>query len=61
VLWSRHEPVSVLGTARNAYGQQEIDDLFTVLAKSFSGCTSYACIGLKHPHGHQHSYGSCRS
>jgi hypothetical protein len=42
VLWSRHEPVSVPGTARNAYGQQEIYDLFTVLAKSFSGCTSYA-------------------
>jgi ketosteroid isomerase-like protein len=41
-LWSRHEPVSVLGAARNAYGQQEIDDLFTVLGRSLSDCTSYA-------------------
>jgi ketosteroid isomerase-like protein len=41
-LWSRHEPVSVLGAARNAYGQQEIDDLFTGLGNSFSDCTSYA-------------------
>jgi ketosteroid isomerase-like protein len=41
-LWSRREPVSVLGAARNAYGQQEIDDLFTVLGNSFSDCTSYA-------------------
>jgi ketosteroid isomerase-like protein len=41
-LWSRHEPVSVLGAARNAHGQQEIDDLFGVLASGFSDCTSYA-------------------
>jgi ketosteroid isomerase-like protein len=41
-LWSRREPVSVLGAARNAYGQQEIDDLFTFLGNTFSDCTSYA-------------------
>jgi ketosteroid isomerase-like protein len=41
-LWSRNEPVSILGAARNAYGQQEIDDLFTVLGNSFSKCTAYA-------------------
>jgi ketosteroid isomerase-like protein len=41
-LWSRNEPVSVLGAARNAYGQQEIDKLFTALGSSFSDCTSYA-------------------
>jgi ketosteroid isomerase-like protein len=41
-LWSRNEPVSVLGAARNAHGQQEIDDLFTALGNSFSHCTSYA-------------------
>lgn len=40
-LWSRHEPVSVLGAWRNAYGQAEIDSLFTYLGKSFSNCTSY--------------------
>jgi ketosteroid isomerase-like protein len=41
-LWSRREPVSVLGALRNASGQQEIDDLFTFLGHSFSDCTSYA-------------------
>ena len=41
-LWSRNEPVSVLGAWRNAYGQQEIDELFTALGSSFSDCTSYA-------------------
>lgn len=41
-LWSRNEPVSVLGAWRNAFGQQEIDELFTTLANSFSDCTSYA-------------------
>jgi ketosteroid isomerase-like protein len=41
-LWSRNEPVSVLGARSSAHGQQEIDELFTALANSFSGCTSYA-------------------
>jgi ketosteroid isomerase-like protein len=41
-LWSRKEPVSVLGAWRNAYGQQQLDELFTALANSFSDCTSYA-------------------
>ncbi|POX44456.1 DUF4440 domain-containing protein [Streptomyces sp. Ru71] len=41
-LWSRNEPVSVLGAWRNANGQQELDKLFTALGKSFSDCTSYA-------------------
>jgi ketosteroid isomerase-like protein len=40
-LWSRKEPVSVLGAWRNALGQQELDELFTSLGKSFSDCTSY--------------------
>ena len=40
-LWSREEPVSVLGAWRNAFGQQEIDELFSGLGKSFSDCTSY--------------------
>src|ERR1041384_1408233 len=38
-LWSRNEPVSVLGAWRNAHGQQEIDELFESLAASFSHCT----------------------
>ena len=41
-LWSRNEPVSVLGAWRNAIGQQEINELFTALGTSFSDCTSYA-------------------
>ncbi len=41
-LWSRNEPVSVLGAWRNANGQRELDELFTALGKSFSDCTSYA-------------------
>jgi ketosteroid isomerase-like protein len=42
-IWSRNEPVSVLGAWRNAYGQREVDELFTALEQSFSVCTSYAC------------------
>ena len=41
-LWSRNEPVSVLGAWRSANGQQEIDELFAFLGRSFSDCTSYA-------------------
>jgi ketosteroid isomerase-like protein len=41
-LWSRKEPVSVLGAWRNANGQEEIDELFDFLGRSFSDCTSYA-------------------
>ena len=40
-IWSRSEPVSVLGAWRNAHGQGEIDDLFAALGRSFSDCTSY--------------------
>jgi ketosteroid isomerase-like protein len=41
-LWSRREPVSVLGAWRNAHGRSEIDALFAYLGRSFSNCTSYA-------------------
>jgi len=40
-LWSRQEPVSVLGAWRNAFGQQEIDTLFADLGTQFSDCLSY--------------------
>lgn len=40
-IWSREEPVSVLGAWRNAHGRQELEDLFTALATRFSDCTSY--------------------
>jgi ketosteroid isomerase-like protein len=41
-LWSTNEPVSVLGAWRNAIGQQEFDELLTVLGRTFSDCTSFA-------------------
>jgi ketosteroid isomerase-like protein len=41
LIWSRREPVSVLGAMRNARGRDEIDQLFTTLARSFSNCTAY--------------------
>jgi ketosteroid isomerase-like protein len=41
-LWSRNEPVSVLGAWRNAHGQDELDELFIALGRSFSNCTSFA-------------------
>lgn len=40
-IWSRTEPVSVLGAFRNAYGLDGVDELFTALERSFSDCTSY--------------------
>ena len=33
--------MSVLGAWRNAHGQQELDELFAALARSFSDCASY--------------------
>ena len=41
-LWSRNEPVSVLGAWRSANGQREVGELFALLGDSFSDCTSYA-------------------
>jgi ketosteroid isomerase-like protein len=40
-LWSRHEPVTVLGAWQNATGREEVDRLFDLLGRSFSDCTSY--------------------
>jgi ketosteroid isomerase-like protein len=40
-LWSRNEPVSILGALRNAHGQQELDELFASLEQSFSDCKSH--------------------
>ncbi|MFC7725432.1 nuclear transport factor 2 family protein [Nocardioides sp. GCM10028917] len=40
-IWSRNEPVTVLGAWKNAIGQQELNELFDRLAHSFSECTSY--------------------
>jgi ketosteroid isomerase-like protein len=40
-VWSGHEPVSILGAARNAWGQEEVGVVFAFLERTFSGCTSY--------------------
>lgn len=40
-LWSRNEPVSVLGALFNAHGQAEVSELFTALGRMMSDCTSY--------------------
>jgi len=40
-IWSRNDPVTVLGAWKNASGQQELNHLFADLAESFSDCTSY--------------------
>ena len=41
-LWSRQEPVSVLGAWRSASGRRAIDELFASLGDSFSDCASFA-------------------
>ena len=40
-IWSRNEPVSILGAVRNAYGHQEVEEAFVFLERTFSDCTSY--------------------
>ena len=41
-IWSRRDPVTVLGAWKNASGQRELEDLFSELEQSFSNCTSYS-------------------
>jgi hypothetical protein len=41
-IWSREEPVSVLGAWRTASNRNELVEAFDVLASSFSNCTGYA-------------------
>jgi ketosteroid isomerase-like protein len=38
-IWSRNDPVTVLGAWKNASGQAELDELFAYLAATFSDCT----------------------
>jgi len=40
-IWSEREPVSVLGAARSAVGQEAVRDLFHSLGDTFSNCTSH--------------------
>jgi ketosteroid isomerase-like protein len=41
-LWSRNEPVSILGALRDAHGLGEVEEAFRFLEGSFSECTSYS-------------------
>ena len=41
-VWSRHEPVTVLGAWKSANGQTELRNLFAELATSFSDCTYWS-------------------
>ncbi|WP_329197112.1 MULTISPECIES: nuclear transport factor 2 family protein [unclassified Streptomyces] len=40
-IWSRREPVSVMGAWKSAVGHEQVGALFHELAESFSDCTSY--------------------
>ena len=40
-IWSRREPVSILGAWRNVRGREELDQLFGDLAEMFTDCESY--------------------
>ena len=41
-IWSRQEPVTVLGAWMSARGPEELGHLFRQLEASFSDCTSYS-------------------
>ena len=41
-IWSRNDPVSVLGAWKSATGQREVSDLFGQIEATFSNCTSYS-------------------
>ena len=40
-IWSRQEPVTVLGALKSATGRAEVDELFATLEQTFSGCDSF--------------------
>jgi ketosteroid isomerase-like protein len=40
-IWSTREPVSVLGAARSAVGQESVRSLFESIGHTFSDCTSH--------------------
>jgi ketosteroid isomerase-like protein len=41
-IWSRNEPVTVLGAWKSASGHEDVDALFGQLGGTFSDCTSYS-------------------
>ncbi|NML52736.1 nuclear transport factor 2 family protein [Streptomyces sp. R302] len=58
-LWSRREPVSVLGAWYNAIGQEDVDTLFTALARRFSDCVDYRVEVLSHDVVGDMAYTAC--
>lgn len=42
-MWSRNDPVTVLGAARSATGWDEVSQLFRWLGSRFSNCIEYRC------------------
>ncbi|THA55782.1 nuclear transport factor 2 family protein [Streptomyces sp. A1136] len=40
-IWSRREPVSVMGAWKSVVGYEDVSALFHKLAETFSDCTSY--------------------
>lgn len=40
-MWSRNEPVTVLGAVKNAIGWEEVSQAFRWLGTRFSHCTAY--------------------
>ena len=40
-IWSRNEPVSIMGAMRSVYGPKGVEEAFTWLEGMFSDCTSY--------------------
>lgn len=65
-VWTRHEPVTVLGAWMSATGQDEVGALFRRLASTFSDCTlhTYDVItaevagDLAYTVGHEHTRAS---
>ena len=41
-IWSKTEPVSVLGAWRSGVGRSDVVGAFEVVASNFSGCTDYS-------------------
>jgi len=41
-LWSKNDPVTVLGAWKSAQGQEELRELFRHLESTFSDCESYS-------------------
>ena len=41
-IWSRNEPVTVFGAWRGAVGHDAVEELFSSLEQTFSGCPSYS-------------------